>query len=74
MIPNDKKLHFLASACIVLALWQVIGWWSIPVTMLVGVGKEIYDRKTTGFDMQDLYADGLGILAGLVFELIIKLF
>lgn len=71
MIPNDKKLHVLVSLILVLALWQVIGWWSIPVAILVGVGKEMYDKKTTGFDKNDLIADGAGIFIGLCYELLI---
>ena len=72
-MSTDKKLHFLVSLILVLGLWQVIGWWSIPAAILVGIGKEIYDRNTTGFDKKDLLADAVGILAGLIYELLISL-
>lgn len=37
------------------------------VTMAIGVGKELHDRKTTGFDKWDLVADFFGTVTGLAF-------
>lgn len=72
MITSDKKLHFIASASIVLALWQIVKWWSIPIAVLFGIGKELYDIKTTGFDVKDILFDCYGIIAATLFECALK--
>ena len=75
MFEKDKLLHFLVSEIIVMvvdiALRLVgLGNWAYPIAFVValgaGVGKEIHDKKTTGFDRMDLAADFLGAFAGLV--------
>ena len=73
MIANDKKLHVLASLAITLALWQLIDWWAVPAALVIGIAKEVYDLRRTGFDMKDLLADSVGILVGAVFELIVSM-
>lgn len=75
MFEKDKLLHFLVSEIIVMvvdiALRLVgLGNWAYPIAFVValgvGVGKELYDRKTTGYDKMDIVADFLGAFAGLV--------
>lgn len=71
-IGLDKVLHcvlsFVISAILSLVIYAV--WMKHPVlsgfigfiiTMLVGLGKEIYDsRRRYGFDCWDLLADAIG--------------
>jgi uncharacterized membrane protein len=73
-MERDKLMHFLvceimvmliAIACVSVGLE---GWSFLVapvVTMAVGIGKELYDRKTTGFDKWDLLADFFGTVTGL---------
>jgi hypothetical protein len=73
MIANDKKLHFVVSASIVLAIWQIVSGWSVLIAVLVGISKEVYDKKTTGFDTKDLLFDVYGIVAATLFEVVLML-
>jgi uncharacterized membrane protein len=67
---NDKVKHIIAGfiigfiACI---LCDVFNWHPLLpllIVVLSGVGKEVYDRKTTGFDFNDIVADlGGGVIA-----------
>lgn len=72
----DKFLHFIVCENLVMALaiagrFAGLGNWAyIPAILLTAgaaLGKELHDRKTTGFDNMDLVADFLGLFAGLVF-------
>ena len=38
-----------------------LGAWALTVGFAVGVGKEVYDIKKTGFDWPDILADVVGI-------------
>lgn len=71
-IGLDKVLH--AVCCFVIAVIFMMGFYyfvpsiaaaqivGFAAAMLVGVAKEIYDIKTTGFDLKDLAADGVGAI------------
>lgn len=65
-IERDKWLHFVGSAVLTLILAPMMGYWAALLVAAVGVGKEFTDRDTTGFSRQDLTADALGILAGIM--------
>ena len=44
----------------------LIGFWSIPLVILIGILKEVYDgmsKKGTA-DIEDFYADVLGVICG----------
>lgn len=66
LIGRDKWLHFGGSALLTLILAPMLGYWAALLVAAVGVGKEFTDRDTTGFSRQDLTADALGILAGVM--------
>lgn len=63
---GDKNLHALVNTIIVvlvgLLLNPIAG---VILAAIISIAKEIYDKKTTGFDYQDLIADSIGILLGL---------
>jgi len=73
---QDKFLHFSACASITGLTYHVYVCrlkrdedrgevYSISLTALVGIGKEIYDKKKNGhFSWKDLFWDGLGLAAG----------
>lgn len=65
-IRADLLLHFEVSALICLLLCLVLPTWTAGlITLVIGIGKEIYDiykPNATGFDSWDLFADLLGIL------------
>lgn len=76
-IGLDKVLHFVGCfilACVVMmgcyyftadrTLSQCVGF---GVAMLVGMVKEIADRKSTGVDYKDLVADLCGSVLAVVF-------
>ena len=67
-IGVDKVAHFAVSSFLALALSCFLSIWaSAPLTMAIGVAKELYDKKKTGlFDKKDLIADALGTAAGAV--------
>jgi len=77
-IGADKVLHFETCCLIFLVVAMICmnrfglcmntsGAISIVVTLAIGVLKEVYDYKTYGlFDWNDIKADSLGILAGVL--------
>lgn len=71
-LGNDKFRHFwmsYATAAFTFAGARAAGrdadtalWVAVPVTAAVGIGKEVYDRRSGGiFSVRDLVADGLGL-------------
>lgn len=66
-IRADLFKHFIASALICLILVIFLPTWVAGlITLGIGIGKEIYDKykpNPTGFDIVDLVADVIGILA-----------
>lgn len=73
-IEKDKILHFIVCFCICLILFPLIGWWSIGTAIITGIGKEVYDYKDYGnFSWEDIVADVLGVVCGIVVIMIVKL-
>ena len=73
-IESDKLLHFLTTYAIILSTFLIFHNLLIAVSVatILGVGKEIYDIKKTGFSKLDLMADGIGILIGTIFIALVK--
>lgn len=67
-IKIDKVYHFAVSYSLLLTFNLVLSLAvSVAVVFLIGVLKEIYDYRDYGlFDIQDLVADAIGILAGVL--------
>jgi len=65
---EDKKKHFRYSLVILLASYCVLSLvWSIVITLLVGLGKEIWDHYYgSGFCWWDMLANVVGLVLGLV--------
>lgn len=76
-IGIDKVLHavgcFMIASVVMLLFYyfipnmaaaQVVGF---AVAMLAGMGKEIADIDSTGFDLKDLLADLVGALVAVLF-------
>lgn len=74
-MDRDKLLHFIVCETLVMVL-SIVGRFiglgnyaylaGFLIALIAGVGKELHDKKTTGFDRMDLAADFLGAFAGLV--------
>ena len=77
IIEKDKLLHFIACETItmvvaIVLLFAGLGNWSFPigfaVAFLVGICRELHDKKTTGLvDPWDIVFDFLGAFFGLIF-------
>lgn len=65
-IGKDKLQHAIVSALICAVLKCVVGLpLAVILTLIVGVGKEIWDKKSGGkVDFGDLLADVVGIIIG----------
>jgi len=75
-ISQDKFLHFSACAAISGLTYHFYVCrlkrnenrgkvYSVSLTALIGIGKEIYDKKKKGhFSWKDLFWDGLGLATG----------
>jgi len=65
---EDKQQHFLYSLAILLLSYCVFSLtFSLVVTLLIGLGKEIWDHYYgSGFCYWDLLANVLGISTGLL--------
>ena len=73
-MPADKLLHFIACETItmviaIVGLFAGLGNWAYPIafviSMAVGIGKELKDRKATGFDRWDLVFDFIDSIVGM---------
>jgi hypothetical protein len=71
----DKQLHIIT--CVA---WVILFQFFMPLscaiqaTLLIGIGKEIYDRahpETHTADVMDILADAIGIYIGAAFMLLI---
>ena len=79
MIPRDKLLHAGVSFLIELVLTAVLPSW-LPWTraalnvILIGGGKEIYDKTHPGHDAEwlDLVADTVGAILGEILWVVIR--
>lgn len=67
-IGKDKYQHAIVSAVICAGLKCVVGLpLAVVLTLVIGVGKEIYDSRTGGkFDPWDLTADVVGTIIGAI--------
>ena len=72
-LSRDKLLHFSISALLTIGISFWLGWIpAVGITMIIGIGKELYDGWFgTGFSIEDLLADGIGIVAGSVIYAVI---
>lgn len=78
---KDKWMHFCVCLVITLIVFAVcyalnLGKMSlipaVVIPAIIGVGKEIYDKKKTGlFEQGDILADMFGIMVGCIIALII---
>jgi hypothetical protein len=62
-IPPDKGIHFTGCCALTIVL-DVCGcpvWANLLTVSLISVGKELSDPT---FNVNDLYADGMGIMFG----------
>lgn len=71
-IADDKLLHFSFSCIILVGLslfFSIIT--SILITILIGILKEVYDKYFgSGFDINDIWANLVGILFGTILLLL----
>ncbi len=77
-VRPDLCLHFIVSFMISFILFLLIKNPILPIgiTLLIGIGKEIYDvykTNPTGFDLKDLLADSLGIFSSYLIKKLIFL-
>lgn len=67
---TDKLQHILVCLVMMRVLQLIVPfYWAIVITLIVALGKEfIYDKllKKGCFDKQDIVADVIGILIGLI--------
>ena len=65
-IGKDKYQHAVVSALICAVLKCVLGLpLAVILTLIVGVGKEIWDKKSYGkADFRDILADVVGTIIG----------
>jgi hypothetical protein len=61
----DHVSHFFVCFTITAICTPFLGVWAWTVGFAVGVGKEVYDIKKTGFDWTDILADVVGIVAAM---------
>ena len=71
----DGALHILCSLIILLVLSAFCPLWaSVCLTVVVGIGKEVYDRLWgSGFSWKDLLCDAAGMAIGIIIVLLFKL-
>lgn len=74
-ISSDKYLHCMVSLVIAQALCAIPGvqaWLALVITLCIGIAKELFDKYVmrTFFDMDDLKADSVGALLGVILALL----
>ena len=60
-VRPDHVKHFFVCFIITAIATVFLGFWAWTIGLAFGVGKEVYDIKTTGFDWTDIVADVAGI-------------
>lgn len=72
----DGALHILCSLVIFLVLSVFFPLWiAIIATVLVGIGKEVYDKISYGlFSWKDILFDSIGIVLAVLIFLLFKFF
>lgn len=73
-VRPDHVKHFFVCFIITALASIFLGVWAWTVVLAVGVGKEVYDIKKTGFDWTDILADAVGIGMAMVLFVIAKIF
>jgi len=74
-IENDKLLHILVSFGLFMSFHFFLGMGiilSANLTLLIGLLKEFWDIRGTGFSPKDLLADLVGISIPLIIALILN--
>lgn len=69
MDRTDKLLHFTISALIYITIFKLTNsmGWGIALTLLVGIGKELYDSTGKGnAEYGDFIANVAGIVVGII--------
>ena len=64
---QDKTMHAVISFLLTIIGWVCTGnmMFAMLSALFIGILKEMYDEfKYGGFDIQDIYADAIGIIAG----------
>lgn len=69
----DKYLHIIISAIIMVVCSFLLSWAAgLFITMLIGLGKELWDLYRKGnFSTDDLLADLFGIFIGTLIYLLV---
>ncbi len=75
-IAIDGLLHLLVSVLIMIVGFAFINFWAIIPTIIIGIGKEVYDmRVKQGYTWEmvwhDIICDFIGIVGGILISLII---
>lgn len=66
-IPHDKLLHFIAGVLVYLAFHFINPITAMIATLIVAVGKEVYDHKQNRKpDFNDALATMLGGIVGFI--------
>jgi len=60
-VRHDHVSHFFVCFIITAICTPFLGIWSWTIGFAVGIGKEVYDIRKTGFDWTDILADVVGI-------------
>ena len=74
-IRRDGLLHLTVSALLVIAISVLLPvWLSALIALLIGIGKEIWDKYHGGAcNWHDVICDVAGIAVGLIIVIITKL-
>ncbi len=74
-IQIDKILHIVVGCLITILPLYFLSWWGISISVILSVGKEMYDMyKVTPhnkFNWKDIIASFIGIGLGILIYLII---
>ena len=65
VIRSDHVKHFFVCFIVTAICTPFLGFWSWTIGLAVGIGKEVYDIKRTGFDWTDILADAAGIVVAM---------
>lgn len=71
---NDKLKHIIVGATLAVLIvpltyffdFNAVVMWNFLISSVVFIGKELKDRKTSGFDKVDLFCDYLGWFGGVI--------
>jgi len=64
-VRPDHVSHFFVCFIVTAICTTFLGFWAWTIGLAVGIGKEVYDIRKTGFDWTDIVADVVGILTAL---------